>query len=132
MEADRIRSLLAPFLPFGELGERQLEQISLYLDQLLKWNARINLTSVRGPDAIIQRHFGESFFLAQHVFGSSLRQSINPAIDLGSGAGFPGLPLKIYAPESHLSLVESNAKKATFLREIVRALELKYVNVINA
>ena len=127
MEQARIASLLAPFLHPGSLTDRQLAQVAAYLDLLLKWNARINLTSVRQPDEIVTRHFGESFFTARQLRladsgGSSL-------IDLGSGAGFPGLPLKIYAPQLSVTLIESSGKKATFLRESIRALTLINVDV---
>jgi 16S rRNA (guanine527-N7)-methyltransferase len=64
MNADRIRELLRSFTAGVELHDRQLLQISTYLDLLLKWNAKINLTAVREPEAIVQRHFGESLFAA--------------------------------------------------------------------
>ena len=127
----RIADLLAPFLqaPPGlpaSLNGAQLEQVSAYLDLLLRWNARINLTAVRDPESMVARHFGESFFTARQLVAAeaSLR-----AIDLGSGAGFPGLPLKIFAPAIRLTLVESSQKKAAFLKEVVRAIALTDVDV---
>jgi 16S rRNA (guanine527-N7)-methyltransferase len=125
MDVARIASLLSPFLK-EELSPTQLAQVSTYLDLLLKWNARINLTAVRQPEEIIQRHFGESFFLADRL--APLQDT---AIDLGSGAGFPGLPLKLYAPQLNLTLIEANHKKATFLREVVRTLILTNINIMN-
>src|SRR3954462_12725795 len=97
MEAARIAELLSPFLenPGGgreELSGAQLAQLSDYLDLLLRWNEKTNLTSVRNPEGIVSRHFGESLFLARTVS----REELRSAIDLGSGAGFPGIPLKIY------------------------------------
>ena len=132
MQKDRIGELLAPFLE-QPLIASQLEQISTYIDILLRWNARINLTAIRNPDEIVTRHFGESFFLARHLFPYANQATVPAlrALDIGSGAGWPGLPLKIWAPDVHLTLVESNAKKAAFLREIVRALGLTQVGVIN-
>jgi 16S rRNA (guanine527-N7)-methyltransferase len=132
MDPARIASLLVPFLApdsfsGGALTGQQLDQVSAYLDLLIKWNARINLSSVRQPAEIITRHFGESFFAARHLGlaegqGSSL-------IDLGSGAGFPGLAIKLYAPSLSVTLVESNQKKATFLHEVIRRLTLTDIDV---
>ncbi|MFB3915208.1 MAG: 16S rRNA (guanine(527)-N(7))-methyltransferase RsmG [Terriglobales bacterium] len=125
MKPARIAALLSPFLP-APLAEGQLCAIAAYLDILLRWNARMNLTAVRDPEHIVTRHFGESLFAAAQLLEppSSLR-----AIDVGSGAGFPGLPLKIYAPALRLTLIESQNKKVTFLREIVRTLALREVEV---
>ncbi len=127
------------------LSNAQLQNISMYIDILLRWNARINLTAVRQPEYIVTRHFGESLFAARHLFPDpgvrtdtpaagpqhprSQRLLVPSVLDIGSGAGFPGLPLKIWAPEIHLTLIESNHKKATFLREVIRALTLTDVDV---
>src|SRR5712692_6068577 len=185
MDTARIAVLLQPFLE-PSLPESILEQISTYIDLLLRWNARINLTAVRHPEEIVTRHFGESFFLARHLFPTSASsvartllsanadsaqlpatsQLSNPChpersqvkseaigsakskacpelaegdpysstaphvLDIGSGAGFPALPLKLWAPHIHLTLIESNHKKATFLREVARGLTLTNINVI--
>jgi 16S rRNA (guanine527-N7)-methyltransferase len=144
METARIAELLQPFLReadssrlkparndkvfASDLSQAQLDQIAAYLDLLLLWNARINLTSVREPEAIITRHFGESIFAARHIFPES---SADHIIDLGSGAGFPGLPIKIVWPDLRLTLIEANQKKGTFLREVVRKLELTNVEVFS-
>jgi 16S rRNA (guanine(527)-N(7))-methyltransferase RsmG len=130
MDTARIAALLKPYLD-RELSVRQLQDISTYIDILFKWNARINLTAIRNPEEIVTRHFGESLFLARHLFPQTQPDPIR-VIDLGSGAGFPGLPLKIWAPQIHLTLVESNQKKATFLREVSRALTLTNINVYAA
>ena len=119
-----ITDLLQPFLS-QQLSTDQIGQIATYLDLLLKWNARISLTAVRDPEQIVQRHFGESFFAAE----SAAVAAAATLIDLGSGAGFPGLPIAIFAPETRVTLIESQHKKVAFLREVVRALELKNVNV---
>ena len=92
------------------------------------WNARINLTAIRDPQEIVTRHFGESFFAARHLFPSRTAERITLA-DLGSGAGFPGLAIKLWRPQVVVTLVESNHKKATFLREIVRALTLTDIDI---
>ena len=135
MDSARIVDLLAPFLqapgPPASLPDAQLGLVSAYLDLLLHWNTRINLTAVRDAESMVTRHFGESFFAARHIFrsqesgvGGQVR-----AIDLGSGAGFPGLPLKIFAPALALTLIESSQKKAAFLKEAVRILALTDVYV---
>ncbi len=131
METTRIASLLAPFLE-SPLTESQLRQISIYIDLLLRWNARMNLTAIRREEDIVTRHFGESLFMARHLFPRQTSPADPPphVLDIGSGAGFPGLPLKLWSPEIHLTLLEANHKKATFLREVVRALTLTDVNII--
>ncbi len=131
MDPVRIAELLAPFLqappgPPAFLSDAQLGQVSAYLDLLLRWNARINLTAVRDAESMVTRHFGESFFAARQLVAA---ESALRAIDLGSGAGFPGLPLKIFAPAVGLTLIESSQKKAAFLKEVVRALVLTDVDV---
>ncbi|HEX6502476.1 MAG TPA: 16S rRNA (guanine(527)-N(7))-methyltransferase RsmG [Terriglobales bacterium] len=156
MDEARIAELLQPFLTWP-LSDRQLESISMYIDILLKWNQKTNLTAVRRPEEIVTRHFGESLFTAQRILphvgaGAHTRpaeqssatqtmvsgstpdeaQAANAVlvvVDVGSGAGFPGFPIKIWAPEVRLCLIESNYKKATFLKEIVRALGLEDVEV---
>ena len=93
--------------------------LSLYLDLLLRWNERTNLTSIRDPEQIVARHFGESLFAAR-VLASRLANG-SRILDLGSGAGFPGLPLQLALPEMKVTLAESQGKKSAFLREAVRA-----------
>jgi 16S rRNA (guanine527-N7)-methyltransferase len=108
--------------PFAELAPEQLEQTSAYLALLLKWNDKMNLTSVRLPEQIVTRHFGESFFAASRLLSPGSSESV---IDLGSGAGFPGLPLAMFAPAAQVTLIESNVKKTVFLHEVIHALQLK-------
>lgn len=137
METARIAELLRPFLPERQLSPDQLHNISTYIDILLRWNARMNLTAVREPEEIVTRHFGESLFAAWNLFpdtGEAKETAPSRAMrvaDVGSGAGFPGLPIKIWAPDVHLTLIESHQKKATFLREAVRALTLTGVDVFS-
>ena len=129
MQPARIAALLSPFLGGASLSDSQLSQLATYLDLLLRWNARINLTAVRDPEKIVARHFGESLFAARHLYpGLATRDS--GLIDIGSGPGFPGLPTKIWAPALPTTLLESNQRKATFLREVVRALHLTEVEVL--
>jgi 16S rRNA (guanine527-N7)-methyltransferase len=153
MDPARIADLLHPSLDPAngqQLTVNDLLNISTYIDLLLRWNARINLTAVRQPEEIVTRHFGESLFAARQLFPTrtAVAQPVNPAlsevertvqaeqssaasrlIDIGSGAGFPGLPMKIWAPEIDVTLIESNQKKATFLREVARSLTLTNINI---
>ncbi|MGA7379176.1 MAG: 16S rRNA (guanine(527)-N(7))-methyltransferase RsmG [Candidatus Sulfotelmatobacter sp.] len=152
MQADRIAELLQPFLSpvpsarhsqldrkSGEesavLSSTQLDHISTYIDILTHWNARINLTAIRDEEEIVTRHFGESLFAARCLFpegsGSEAGKSRVRVADLGSGAGFPGIPIKLWAPSIQLTLIESNHKKATFLREVCRALIFTDVDIRN-
>jgi 16S rRNA (guanine527-N7)-methyltransferase len=126
MDTDRISALLNPFLGSAELSDEQLEKVKVFLELLRRWNAKTNLTSIRNPEEIITRHFGESFFLASQLCAPG---ESGCAIDFGSGAGFPGVPLAIYAPTMRVTLIESQNKKATFLKEAVRALALTNVAV---
>jgi 16S rRNA (guanine527-N7)-methyltransferase len=122
METARIAELLRPFTTQALLPTNVLGQLQLYLDLLLRWNARINLTAVRDPEQIVTRHFGESLFAAQVLFPQP--HPLTTLADVGSGAGFPGIPLRLFAPEVELTLIESHNKKATFLREVIRTLHL--------
>jgi 16S rRNA (guanine527-N7)-methyltransferase len=92
---------------------------------LLTWNEKVNLTAIRDPLEILNRHFCESMYAAVAVPMENGRLA-----DVGSGAGFPGLPLKIVRPELQVFLVESNMKKATFLTEVLRNIELPGTRVI--
>ncbi|HEV8493796.1 MAG TPA: 16S rRNA (guanine(527)-N(7))-methyltransferase RsmG [Candidatus Angelobacter sp.] len=114
--------------PFIQLDEMRLAAISKYIDLLIKWNARINLTAIRAPEEIVQRHFGESLFAASHLLAE---KSVKTAIDLGSGAGFPGVPFALLAPEVEITLIESSQKKSTFLKESIYLLGLKNVKVFS-
>lgn len=114
--------------PFIQLDEQRLRLTSTYIDLLLKWNARVNLTAIRDPNEMVTRHFGESFFVAAQLKSQA---AIRSAIDLGSGAGFPGIPVAMLMPDVLVTLIESNQKKATFLREVAFALGLKNVKMFN-
>lgn len=165
MHPVRIAELLHPFLSplsnpcHSESGRRpgeetavlspsQLQHISTYIDLLLRWNARINLTAIRDEEEIVTRHFGESLFAARHLFpcdspavkdvgvdvdlANEQRPTTNDHVaDLGSGAGFPGIPIKLWAPNIALTLIESNHKKAAFLRELARSLTLTGIDIQN-
>ena len=104
-----------------DLGNSE-EHILDYLDLLQKWNAAYNLTAVRDADEMLVRHIFDSLAVAPHID----RQSY---IDVGTGAGLPGIVLAILFPEKHFSLLDSNGKKTRFLMEAKRVLNLKNVTV---
>ena len=107
------------------VNDKQVLQIQQYINILLLWNEKINLTAIRDPMDILYRHFCESMYAATAVPVENGRLA-----DVGSGGGFPGLPLKILSPNLRVFLVESNLKKATFLAEVVRELELTDTQVL--
>jgi len=118
----RIAELLAPYVGDAATPPSLLPQLSLYLDLLLRWNARTNLTAIREPEEIVRRHFGESLFAGRHL--APLLPANAILLDFGSGAGFPGLPIQLLLPALRVTLAESQGKKASFLREAVRTLGL--------
>jgi len=102
-----------------ELSPLQLEQLYSHYELLVKWNEKINLTSVRSPEEIVVRHYCESLFFGAQLPDAPAGTSI---VDIGSGAGFPGVPMAILRPDWCLTLVESHQRKAVFLRECSRGL----------
>jgi len=111
--------------PFGISPSPALTaSISAYLHLLWRWNQKVNLTAIREPQLILQRHFGESFFASPLFAGQK-----GVLVDVGSGAGFPGLALKLVLPGWQVQLFESNGKKAVFLAEVVRTLGLSDVTI---
>jgi len=118
---DRIRQLVSPYL-IDSIDDSVINQLGSYLDLLVKWNAKTNLTAIREPEEIVRQHFGESLFAGQQL---APKPTANAAmLDFGSGAGFPGLPIQILFPSLQVTLAESQSKKASFLREAVRTLDL--------
>lgn len=102
------------------LDAQAVAQLEAYLALLLRWNARINLTAVLSPEAMVRRHFAESIFVARQI-----PRPVRTLLDYGSGGGFPGIPIAVVRPEIAVTLAESQNKKAAFLREAVRTLGLK-------
>lgn len=105
--------------------DEQVRQIQRYMEILLLWNEKVNLTAIRDPLEILYRHFCESMYAAKAL---ALRRG--RLADVGSGGGFPGLPLKILQPDLHVFLVETNIKKVTFLAEVIRKLGLRDAQVL--
>jgi 16S rRNA (guanine527-N7)-methyltransferase len=118
----QIREALAPF----DISptEDQFAKIRDYTLLLLKWNRSVNLTSITVPVEIVGRHIGESMYASKLLPVENCR-----LVDIGTGAGFPGLALKIACPGIHLALIESNKKKCAFLSEVVRTLGFNDVEI---
>ncbi|HST04091.1 MAG TPA: 16S rRNA (guanine(527)-N(7))-methyltransferase RsmG [Chloroflexia bacterium] len=114
-----------------DLSPRQIEQFRLYYETLVDWNSRMNLTAITDPEGVQTRHFLDSL-----TVGAALVRELGSAppegfrlIDVGTGAGFPGVPLKILWPKVRLALADSVGKKTTFLRELCQVLGLGEVEI---
>ncbi len=116
--AEKLAQLLAA-AGLHPLQAKQTKQFNDYLTLILRWNQKVNLTAVRDAEGILSRHFLESIAAAQ-----AIPASIHTLLDFGSGAGLPGIPIAICRPEIAVTLAESQGKKAAFLREAVRTLDL--------
>ncbi len=126
MEGPNKRLFVEGAKAFGiNLDERKIEAFELYLKELLKWNRKINLTAIRSEKGILLKHFLDSFsvypYLPERPF----------VLDIGSGAGFPGIPLKIVRPTVELTLIDSVRKKVDFQRHVIRTLGLKGVESVH-
>jgi len=120
-----IAKVLAPYGVSADVG--LCKAIREYISLLSRWNQKISLTTIEETDEILRLHFGESFFARESVPIKDGRLA-----DVGSGAGFPGIPLAIICPALEVTLIESNTKKAAFLSEVIRSLNLSHVAVIRS
>jgi len=118
----RICEALSPFAIYP--SDDQIARIREYTLLLLKWNRSVGLTSITDPAEIVGRHFGESMYASTLLPVENCR-----LVDIGTGAGFPGLALKIASPSIKVILIESNKKKCAFLSETVRSLGFKDVEI---
>jgi len=100
---------------FPGLSASQVETLQSHFELMIRWNRSLNLTTITDTAEAVERHYCESLFLAQHLSGGRI-------VDIGSGAGFPGIPVAVLLPESGVTLVESHQRKAVFLRESTRSL----------
>lgn len=126
METENRRLLVEGAKVFGiHLGEKALEAFDLYLRELIKWNQKINLTAIRTEKGIVLKHFLDSLSVAPYLPDTA------SLLDIGSGAGFPGIPLKIVKPFLNVTLIDSVLKKIDFQRHIIRTLGLKGIEAIH-
>ena len=123
LSASEIDRVLTDTLPVGVWEDTSrgeiVEKLTVYLDLLLRWNDVVSLTSVRSPKEIVRRHFAES------LFAGWMMPPCENILDLGSGAGFPGVPIQLMRPTIEVVLAEANGRKAAFLRELVRELGIR-------
>ena len=108
-----------------EVTNRQLQQFERYADLLIEWNEKFNLTSITGREDIYVKHFYDSILPSLY---HDLKGSLT---DVGSGAGFPGIPLKIMYPDLEVTLIEPTGKRCTFLNEVISQLSLDKITVVN-
>ena len=114
--------------PYGVKSDGPLcDRIRSYISLLLRWNEKISLTTITDEHEILRFHFGESFFAA-----TAAQIQFGRLADVGSGAGFPGIPLAMIAPGLQVSLIESNVKKSAFLSGVARAVDLPNVSVLRS
>lgn len=126
LSLEEITHILSPYLR-NAVTDPQLVSIAQYLALLKRWNQTIPLTSIEDETEIVARHFGESLFA-----GSLVHLERGRLADVGSGAGFPGFPLKIAFPELQVTLLEPNVKKCAFLREVQGILGISGVDVVRS
>jgi len=112
------------------LNDKQITQFKLYYQELVGWNKKFNLTTITDYQEVQLKHFLDSLTVISALTEEELRQPGFSIIDIGTGAGFPGIPLKVFLPQSRLVLLDSKAKKAAFLQHVIEQLELDDVEVV--
>lgn len=110
-----------------EITEKNLEDLNIYKEMLLEYNKKFNLTAIKTEEEIYLKHFYDSLTLTK---GINLKNNLK-LLDIGTGAGFPGLVLKIFYPELEITLLDSNHKKIMFLEQVIQRLNLKNITCLN-
>jgi len=105
-----------------KVGEREAGLFSIHAEELIKWNLKTNLTAITDPKEIAVKHFIDSLAPARMISASS------SMLDIGSGGGFPGIPLKVVIPSLSVSLIDSSRKKVSFLKHVIRSLKLDKID----
>lgn len=111
---------------YYSLNNKQIEQFDKYMDLLLEWNEKINLTAITEKNQIILKHFIDSLTISKYIEKNS------KVIDVGTGAGFPGIPLKIYNNTLNITLLDSLNKRINFLNEVINELQLEKIQAIHS
>jgi len=112
-----IAELAAEFAPYGALSAEQLHRLEEHYLLLTRWNQKVNLTRIESQEDAIRLHYCESLYLAKFLPPQSMRIA-----DVGSGAGFPGIPVAVFRPDCTVDLIEANQRKAVFLRQATAGL----------
>jgi len=112
------------------LTPKQAQQFQLYYEELIEWNKRMNLTAINGYEQVQLKHFLDSLTLVSTVLDMDQGEGTLALMDVGTGAGFPGIPLKILLPKIRLALLDSVAKKTSFLHHLAERMQLDYVTII--
>jgi len=115
-----------------EFNARQVKQFELYYQELIEWNKKINLTAITDYSSVQVKHFLDSLTVTLALTGKEVERPDFNIIDIGTGAGFPGVPLKILLPQPRLVLIEPTTKKTAFLRHIINKLELENIEILNS
>ena len=108
------------------LSEIQLKQFYNYMNLLIEWNKKINLTAITEPDEIILKHFVDSLTISKYISDGT------KVVDVGTGAGFPGIPLKIVRQEIDITLLDSLQKRINFLDEVINELNLEKITTVHS
>lgn len=128
--SDSLERLSAGVRPLGlELSEQQLAQFQCYRAELLEWNTRFNLTAITDPEEVLTRHFLDSLSLLLALDRPRVRPTLS-LLDIGTGAGFPGLPLKIVRADWQITLVDATGKKVQFLQHVIETLGLEGIEAV--
>lgn len=114
-----------------DLSDKQIEQFFLYYEMLVEWNQVMNLTAITDMDQVIYKHFVDSVSLVKAMPELLEHKETKSVLDIGTGAGFPGIPLKIVFPELDVTLLDSLNKRIKFLDEVIQKLELKNIRAIH-
>ena len=108
-----------------KLSKEQIEQFNQYMNLLIEWNQKMNLTAITEPNEVIEKHFVDSLTIERYL------QNAKNILDIGTGAGFPGIPLKIVEPEKEITLLDALNKRINFLQEVIKSLKLEKVEAIH-